>query len=131
MTTLGDIVAKTTDFILAHASTAPRLRVRRAEAKPLAKGLHKVTAEIINEGYLGTNVTAQGITNRQARPVMVELKIPKGAKVEVGRPKQVLGHLPGHSTPRRLEWVVRGRGPVTVIASCPRAGRDEKRVSLA
>ena len=93
--------------------------------------VHKVTAEIINEGYLGTNVTTQGITNRQARPVMVELKIPKGAKVEVGRPKQVLGHLPGHSTPRRLEWVVRGRGPVTIIASCPRAGRDERRAEPA
>jgi hypothetical protein len=128
--TLGDIVTKTTDFILTHASAAPRLRIRRAEAMPLAKSLYKVTAEVSNEGYLATNVTAQGITNRRARQVMVELKIPKGAKVEVGRPKQVIGHLPGHSTLRKLEWVVRGRGPVTIIVSCPRAGRDEKGIAL-
>ena len=46
--TLGDIVTKTTDFILTHASAAPRLRIRRAEAMPLAKSLYKVTAEVSN-----------------------------------------------------------------------------------
>jgi hypothetical protein len=59
---------------------------------------------------------------------MLELVLPRGAKVEDGK---ILGHLPGLSTPRRLEWVVRGRGPVTIIASCPRAGRDERKVALA
>ncbi len=128
--TLGDIAARTTQFILAHAAAAPRLRVRKAEAVRLARGLHKVAADIVNEGYLPTNVTQQGVTNRQSRPVLVELKLPRGAKVEVGRPRQVIGHLSAYSTPRRLEWVVRGKGVVDVVASCPRAGADEKRVKL-
>ncbi|MBM4050745.1 MAG: hypothetical protein FJ279_37085, partial [Planctomycetes bacterium] len=140
--TLGDIASKCTQFILTHATAAPRLRIVEAEATPLAKGLFKVTASIRNDGYLATNITQQGITNRQARPVVVELQLPKGAEVVVGRPKQVLGHLPGYSTPRKLEWVVRasarrsasarrrGRGPLTLIASCPRAGRDERRLKL-
>ena len=125
---LGEIASKTTQFILAHAAAAPRLRIVSAEVTPLARGLFKITASIRNDGYLATSITSQGVTNRQARPVMVELKLPRGAKVVVGRPKQVIGHLPGYSTPRKLEWVVRGRGPVTVSASCPRAGRDEKRL---
>ena len=54
----------------------------------------------------------------------------KAVEGVVSRPKQVVGHLPGYSTPRKLEWVVRGRGPLTLVTSCPRAGLDERRLKL-
>jgi hypothetical protein len=65
---------KNAEFNLARASIAPRLVIEKAAAEVLADGVYKIEAVVKNEGYLATNVTAQAIKMKQAKPVKVTLE---------------------------------------------------------
>jgi hypothetical protein len=65
---------KNAEFNLTRASIAPRLVIEKAEAEVLADGVYKIEAVVKNEGYLATNVTAQAIKMKQAKPVKVTLE---------------------------------------------------------
>lgn len=128
-------------FTFAHASAGPRLVIRRFASEDLGNGLAKLTLELANEGYLPTNVSQLALEHKSVRPVEVELDLPKGMKLLIGKKKTEVDQLAGTASTtcedwanaaffagtskeqeRRLEWLVRGRGRIGVVARSERAG---------
>lgn len=135
-------------FTLRHAAAAPRLELAAASAEHLGDGVYKVEAVVKNRGYLPTNITEKAKEIKTARPVMVELGLPAGAELVLGKVKEEVGHLegrvvgdglafyPGNASnvrEKRLEWVVKAPqgGSLTVRALSERAGRAEAVLALA
>ena len=115
-------------FTLRQAAMTSRLTVSDVEVEKMAEDLFVVRAMVANDGYLPSNGSAMAVRNNIARPVEVEIE---GAEVVMGKPKQEIGHLMGRSANRGMlmmfgmakvenerlvEWLVRGSGPVTIIA---------------
>jgi murein tripeptide amidase MpaA len=136
-------------FTLRHAAAAPRLEISRAAAEHLGDGVYRVEVVVRNRGYLPTNITEKAKEIKAARPVTVELGLPEGAELVLGKVKEEAGHLEGRvltdlnrpvtwrgvPAPRekRIEWVVRAPagGDLTVRAASEKAGRAEARLTLA
>lgn len=121
-------------FNLRHAAAAPRVQVDSVTVTPLGGDLHKVTAIVANHGYLPTNLSDVAVKNKVARPVTVTID---GAEVVMNPTTADLGHLAGRNernyeysnwgqqwspVARKVEWLVRGTGRVTVIARSEKGG---------
>lgn len=140
---LEGICHANTLFNLRHASAAPNVRIDQLATEALGADLYKITAVVSNHGYLPTNLSDVAIQNRVAKPVMVTIE---GVEV-VMNPKAVdLGHLAGRNERRntwspwgqqwsevtkKAEWLVRGPGVVTVVATSQKGGTHRLSVSLA
>lgn len=129
-------------FILYHASTLPLVRVSDVKVTP-REGVYRVTATIENQGLLPTNVTEQAIRAGIARPVTAKIELGPGVSLVSGSLTSTLGHLGG--TPpvvkeytfgsqsfgganrRTVEWVVSGKGEVTITAASQKAGTHARR----
>ncbi len=129
-----------TRFALSHARAAPRLEAS-LETEDLSPGLRRVELRIENAGYLPTNVTRLAIDKNLARPVEANIRLPEGAELVAGEAEVEIGHLAGRSAlagnawkrptffvglpseyARRIEWVLRGTGPVEVEVRSEKAG---------
>lgn len=121
-------------FNLRHAAAAPRVQVDSVTVTPLGSELHKVTAIVANHGYLPTNLSDVAVKNKVARPVTVTIE---GAEVVMNPATADLGHLAGRNernyeysnwgqqwspVARKVEWLVRGTGSVTVTARSEKGG---------
>jgi hypothetical protein len=101
---------------------------------------------IKNTGYLPTNVTEMAKQNKTARPVTVELGLPEGAELILGKVKEELGHLEGrvvggwsfypgnqsNNRAKRVEWIVKAPngGDLSVKAVSEKAGKQATVLSL-
>ena len=143
---LEDECDKNCRFTLKHAITTPLLRVTTAAAEPAGPGVWRLRATVANQGYLATNLTAQGKSTGVTKPVEVRLQLPDDAKLVLGKDRTDLGHLEGRSAvvfspwgagaqPKQeaeLEWVIQATGGVVEIeAACPTGGTHRAQVQLA
>ncbi len=133
-------------FTLRHAAAAPRIEIVKAAVEHLGDGVYRIEVVVKNRGYLSTNITEMAKKNKTVKPVTVELTLPEGAELVLGKVKEEVGHLEGRvvvtrlfypgtaSTPKekRLEWVVKapGGGELTVKAVSEKAGKHTKVLSL-
>jgi murein tripeptide amidase MpaA len=121
-------------FNLRHAAAAPRVQIDSVTVTPLGGDLHKVAAIVANHGYLPTNLSDVAVKNKVARPVTVTIE---GAEVLMNPTTADLGHLAGRNernyeysnwgqqwspVARKVEWLVRGTGRITVIARSEKGG---------
>jgi hypothetical protein len=121
-------------FNLRHAAAAPRVIVDSVTVATLGNDLHKVTAIVANHGYLPTNLSDVAVKNKVAKTVTVTIE---GAEVVINPPTVDLGHLAGRNernyeysnwgqqwspVARKVEWLVRGTGSVTVTARSEKGG---------
>jgi murein tripeptide amidase MpaA len=141
---LREICASNCRFTVEHAALGPRLQLSLAEESigraENGERLRKIVATVENRGWLPTQVVSRPPAGERARPV--ELSISGAPAIVVGSKTIAVGHLHGrsqlederaaepvffegvdHAQVARAEWVVRGEGTVTVVASAPRAGR--------
>jgi murein tripeptide amidase MpaA len=128
-------------FSLRHAAASPRLRIRRFSAEPVSKEVRQVTLIIENEGWLPTNISQRALEKKLARPIRVELTLGEGMSVTLGKAKMEIEHLAGASstvcqdwaqavsflgsgkdTEKKIEWLVKGQGPIRVTVTSDRAG---------
>jgi hypothetical protein len=141
-------VDKVIQFALRHASLLPLLRITEAKSEKVGDGVYKVEAQIVNTGWLPTNVTEVAKRIKRASPVVAEIQLPEGAELVIGHEKITLGHLEGHSAklllPRvvgeeivdksraHVEWVVKTgqKIGVNIVARCPRAGTHSVKIDL-
>lgn len=125
-------------FNLRHAAAAPRVMVDSVTVEALGADLHKVTAIIANHGYLPTNLSDMAVKNKVAKPVTVTVE---GAEVVMNPLTVDLGHLAGRNernyeysnwgqqwspVARKVEWLVRGTGPVTVTVWSEKGGTHRR-----
>jgi hypothetical protein len=126
-------------FTLVHAASSPCLRIAEFTATELAPGLRKVTVVVENTGYLPTHVSQIALDRHLVRPVVVDLALARGAELVIGKQRTEIGHLTGtglidewessrftdgisRGNRARVEWLVRGDGPLAVEVKSERAG---------
>lgn len=134
-------------FTLRHAGASPRLEIASSKVEHLGEEVYKVEVVLKNRGYLPTNVTEMAKQNKTARPVTVDLGLPEGASLVLGKVREEIGHLegrvitmglnfyPGNASvarEKKLEWVVKAPagGQLTVKASSEKAGRRSVTLKL-
>ncbi len=141
-------IAPFADWLVWHLLISPKLELMEATATPLGKGAYRVRLVVHNTGWLPTYVTKTALKNKLARGVVCEIELPKGAKLETGKPREELGQLEGRAykpaapvgwavadtTDDRLkvEWVIRALkgGVVKLVARHERAGTVRAQVKL-
>ncbi len=136
---LAEVCRANMYFTLVHAAASPCLRVAEFKAEELAPRLRKLTLVLENTGFLPTNVTQIALDRRLVRPVIVDLTVPRGAELLIGKQRTEIGHLAGtgildewessrwtdglsRRNRARVEWLVRGAGPLAVEVKSERAG---------
>jgi len=143
---LEEECTKNCAFTMKHALTTPLLRIESASVQQVGQGVYRLKVVVRNTGYLATSLTAQAARNGIVKPVEVELQLPAGGELVMGKRTTEIGHLEGRSAeafnpwgtgggPRNakeLEWVFRAEpgATVAVTASCAPAGKHEVKVTL-
>ncbi len=130
-------------WLVWHALISPKLNLREAKVTALGEGAYRVRMVVENTGWLPSYVTQKAL-EKKVRGLVCEIEIPKGAKLETGKPREELGQLEGRAyksamiepdgTPDRIkvEWIVRAPrgGTVKLIARHERAGTVRAEVEL-
>ncbi len=136
---LSGVCAAQAKVFLRVAALAPRVRVGGVEREALGGGLTRVSAVVENLGYLPTYVLSSAKDLPWNDPLQARLVPGAGVSLAGGDATQAVGHLEGWggftraATPsfartegapvgRRVTWVVRGMGSVTIEASAARVG---------
>lgn len=133
------------DWLVWHALISPKLSLRETSVTPLGDGAYRVRLIVENTGWLPTYVTKKAL-EKKLRGVVCEIEIPAGARLELGKGREVLGQLEGRAykeamvdtsaegTSDRLkaEWVVRAPqgGRVKLTARHERAGTVRTEMEL-
>ncbi len=133
------------DWLIWQALISPKLELRQATATSLGGGTYRVRLVVENTGWLPTYVTKKAL-EKKLRGVICEITLPKGAKLETGKPREEPGQLEGRaykeamlnfsteSTQERLkvEWVLYAPngGQVKLIARHERAGTVRTELEL-
>lgn len=122
-------------WLIWHALISPKLNLREANVTALGDHNYRVRLVLENTGWLPSYVTKKAI-ERKVRGLVCEIELPKGAKLETGKPREELGQLDGRaykeatlgsegtSDRLKVEWIVHAPkgGKVKVIARHERAG---------
>jgi hypothetical protein len=144
---LGLVCDQQSRFFLRVAALAPRVVVAGVEIEKLDGETHRVRATVENRGYLPTFVLGSAKQRPFADVVRARIELGSGLELAAAPAEQDLGHLPGwggndRSTApgltrssleparRRAEWVVRGKGEITVTAGSTRTGEVERKARI-
>ncbi len=144
---LEEEIAPHAEFALFHLLVSPRLELHSLDLKPVGEGAYRVRLVVHNTGWLPTNVTQKAVDRRAVRPLEVELTLPEGAQLAVGKEKEEAGQLEGRVHKRsplgwwtddsttdraKLEWVVEAPagGRLGIEARHQRAGTVRLEVEL-
>lgn len=139
---LAEVCDEQSRFVLRLASLAPRVVIARVDVEVLGDGVRRVDAIIENRGFLPTYVLGSAKRLTWNEGVRVALECGEGASIASGDASVSVGHLDGwggndrFTSPalarsvgeigrRKVSWVVRGEGPLTIRASAPRVGEVE------
>jgi hypothetical protein len=146
---LAEVCAQQSAVFLRVAALAPAVRVARAQVTPVGEGASRVEVTIENHGYLPTYVLAAAKSLPWNEPVHVEAIAEGCALASPSERRREVGHLEGWGrglfgagaaifyqrsrgsvSSRTLDWVVTGRGILTLrIGSC-RVGWTETRIEV-
>jgi len=132
---LEDEIERFPKWLIWHALISPKLNLREANITALGDHNYRVRVVLENTGWLPSYVTKKAV-ERKVRGLVCEIELPKGAKLETGKPREELGQLDGRaykeatlgsegtSDRLKVEWIVRAPkgGKVKVIARHERAG---------
>ncbi len=131
---LDPLADKHVRFLTKLAELMPSVKIASTEVKPLAGGVFRVTANVLNSGYLPT-MSEMGRTSEEAYPLVIKMELPSGAKLLTGHSRQRLPKpLAGNGGKAEHQWLLFAPGPgtqkVTISVGCPAVNRDSKSVEL-
>lgn len=146
---LPQVCSRQSAFLLRLAALAPRLALSSPRVESLGGDIHRVTIEIRNLGYLGTNITQESRRLPWNEGIFVDVHGEGVTLLEPTPQRQALGHLEGwghgrfsdrttiflqrshrNQTARKVSFVVQGSGALTVRAGGTRTGWIEARVPV-
>ena len=110
----------------------PKLELHDVKAERLAPNVFRITATVVNSGYLPT-MPAMGKTSRQPRSVQVAIEPPAGGRVLTGQRRQQIEPLSGSGGKIELSWTVvvpAQAGSVELRAWSPSVGVVQTSVEL-
>jgi hypothetical protein len=131
---LEPLAEKHWQFVLRLVKLLPRLAIQETKVEPLGEGVWRVTAVVVNRGYLPT-VCQMGRTTREPHLLQAQLELPKGASLVTGHARVRLAALAGDGGKVEQTWLVRaGRaelGTLRLRVWSPSVGRAVRRIKLA
>ena len=145
---LGEVCAKKSAMMLRVAAMAPRVTVSDVRVEGIGHGQRRVEVTVDNRGYLSTYVLPSAKKLAWNEPLWAEIRT-SGCELVTAEHRRELGHLDGwgrglhasgsaiyfarsrgSTSSRRLQWVVRGSGDVTIRVGSSRVGWTEKTVGV-
>jgi hypothetical protein len=130
---LDSLAEKHSRFLVEFLKLMPKLEVADAEVEPLGGGVHRISCEVFNSGYLPT-MSEMGQVNGAAYPVQIELQLPGKTTFLKGTPRSQVDRLAGRGGKSEVTWLIRipdGK-PVTgkIVVYAPAVGRAETSIEL-
>lgn len=138
-------LAPLAEFAITSCLVSPRLELRSLDTQSNGD-IHTIRLVIENTGWLPTQVSQQALKTKQVREVEVDIDLPEGAVLLVGKRKTMLGQLNGRDHSWRfnswrldtseerakVEWVIQAPAgtEVEITAAQPRAGTLRTKVTL-
>lgn len=107
---LSKISKGTYRFTLAHARRAPQITLEDLTCDAMGDAIFRVRARVANRGSLPTHVTNKGRSLRRLEKVHVAFRTANRVELLSAEGHADLGHLPGVTGSRSLEWFVRAEG---------------------
>lgn len=94
-------------WLIYHAGISPLLRVERFTAEAIGEGSYRLILVVDNAGWLPTYCSKKALERKAARPVTIELELPEGADLTIGKLRQECGHLEGraYKSAAAIGWV--------------------------
>lgn len=121
------------DFALEAARFTPEMRILTAELRPGAEGVFTVAVEVVNAGQ-APSAWELAVKRKIAKPVVVSLELPEGARLRSGREARELGHLEAGAV-KRARWAISTReaapgSAVTVVVRSEKGGTARRRLEI-
>ncbi len=120
-------------FFTQLPSILPRIEIRDAKAEPLGGGMYRISATVVNNGYLPT-MSEMGRVSEQAYPLQIKLDLPADTQWIQGSPRVELGKLDGNGGKAERTWIVRLPNPTMTTAKlkawAPAVGSHEIQLEL-
>ncbi len=108
---LDGLAEKHVRFVTDLAGRLPKLAIADAKAESLGGGVVRVSATIVNQGYLPT-MPDMGRVNGEAYPLWAELTLPKDTVLLQGHARTRLPRLDGAGGKTEPTWLVRFPGEI-------------------
>jgi len=142
-------LARFPKWLLYQALTSPKLALVHAGAERVGEGAWKITLVVQNEGWLPAYVSKRALARKTVRGLVVDVALPDGATLAVGKARDDYGQLEGKAYKHtgvafwpeynitddrvKIEWVVRGTAGQTVALTArhEKAGTVRANVTLA
>lgn len=117
-------------FTLVHAHSLPQLGIRKVKVEAVGSGFYRVTAGVVNQGYLPTNGSDMAARLNVTKPVEATIA-GEGVTISAGKAELELGQIPGWGE-KKVEWLVQAAAgtKATITAHGQRAGKAEIEVIL-
>ncbi len=103
---LDDLARRHERFLRKLAEMFSRVKIDRIKTEPLGGDVWRVTAVVVNHGYLPT-VSKMGEFSRQTQSLQIALDVPKDAKLLTGTARSRLPRLEGNGGRTEKVWLVR------------------------
>ncbi len=140
-------VARNIPFALTVGDLLPHLKIRSLDVTRLGDERFRVVVVLENSGFLPSYTSEQAKKRKAARPVRIELNLPKDATLLTGKSRVELSHLEGRSNKldsfalwgttgtdnrARSEWVIKApQGSILELhVRSERAGSLHRQVKL-
>ena len=130
---LDALAEKHSQFIVEFLKLLPKLELADVKVEPLGGGVHRISCEVLNSGYLPT-MSEMGQINGTAYPLQIELQLPEKTTFLKGTPRAEVARLAGRGGKAELTWLIRAPDgkPATgkIVVYAPAVGRAESTVKL-
>jgi hypothetical protein len=125
------LASKHNAFLTMLAAKLPRIAIRNIKVEPLDNKVYRLTADIVNTGYLPTN-SAMGAKADWPRNVKVSLILSNNQVLASGKSIAVLEPIKGSGGRKELTWLIvsQAGAQVTLSAESPLAGKLIETVTL-
>jgi len=131
---VGPLAQKHWQFLRKFVDLLPRLDIPSVKVEPLHGSLWRITAVVVNEGYLPT-MPQMGAVTRWPYPLQIALELSEGASLVTGHARSRLPILAGSGGRVERAWLVavpEGKpASVRIRAWSPSVGTVAKRVALS
>ncbi len=131
---LEPLADKHWQFVRRLVKLLPRIAIQETKVEPLGEGVWRVTAVVVNRGYLPT-MSQMGRTTREPQPLQAQIELPKGASLVTWHPRVQLPVLAGRGGKVEQTWWVRAPqakpGTLRLRVWSPSVGTAVKKIELA
>ncbi len=121
---LETLAEKHLAFLGELSELLPRIAISDVRVKKLSRGVHRVTATVVNRGFLPT-FSEMGKISRKLFPLQIEISHPESITRVTGNLRHALPVLRGNGGKAEVTWLLRsdkGGETVTLRAHSPSVG---------